>query len=334
MNVGTLSRYIVYQGQVLNLVYSSWKCKDQEYVQTLELPKNSDVLRLKFKVFAQAGDEIFLRFDYLEHPDDWFYVFNSADIRLRKMFQPRNTLYGENQYPAVGGLLIDNTAKMPLQIFPKFPLGVGMDHNQSFQLHLHRNPQYDDGLGLGGGLEDSHPVEHDFLITMNELDFTDIWRNYLLHKNSPIIFGVTTYPSFISLDLNKQQTWYSDWKTETEYSLTEEDPCVYLSSLVVRQGKKYAKVLNICDSPQVFHLDGYDVQQEVLINENAIPESRNKIMVDGEKISWELNENSGDNVLRAPNASQQGMIGSFHFKAYELIEQTSWYAYLFGYTKK
>ena len=274
-----------------------------------------------------------MRFEYLDHPEDWFYVFNSADIRLKKMFKPRNTLSGENQYPVVGGLFINNAAKMPLQIFPKFPLGAGMEHNHSFQLHLHRNPQFDDGLGLGEALQDSHPVEHDFLITMNELDFTSVWRNYLLHKNSPIVFGVTTDPRQISLDLSKQKTWYWHWKTETDYSLAEEDPCVYLSSLVVRQGKKYAKVLNICDTPQAFHLDGYNTGAEVLINENPIPQSRSQIKVDSNKIAWNLNKNSGDSVLRYPTANQQGMIGSFSFNAYELFQQSYWYTYLFGHRK-
>ena len=309
------------------------KYKDQEYVQTLEMPKNSDVLKLKFKVFAQTGDEIFLKFDYLDHPEDWFYVFNSADIRLKKIYQPKSTLRGENQYPVVGGLLINNAEKMPLQIFPKFPLGAGMEQNQSFQLHLHRNPQYDDGLGLGGGLQDTHSVEHDFLITMNELEFTGILRNYLLHKNSPIVFGVTAEPHQISLDLSKQQTWYSNWKTETDYSLAEDNPCIYLSSLVVRQGKKYAKVLNICETPQAFHLDGYTTGQEVLINENPIPQTRSHIIVDGNKISWDLNKNSGDSVVRFPIIDQQGMISSFSFNAYEIHKKSYWYTYLFGYSK-
>ena len=320
----------MYEGDIVTVVYSSWKHKEQRYVQTLELPNHSDVIRLKFKLFAASGDEIFLRFDYSNHPEDWFYVFNSADIRVKKLFQPRNSLDGENQYPAVGGLFINNHENLPLQIFPKFPLGVGMANNQTFQLHLHRNPQNDDELGLGSGLLDPHPVEHDFLITMDELDPTNIWRNYLLHKNSPIVFGVTSDPKKISLDLSKQKTWHEYWQTETDYSLGEENACVYLSSLVVRQGKKYAKVLNICDTPEGFRLDRHGIVKEVLINENEIPKNRNEIKEDGKSISWDLNKNSGDSVVKYPRAEKEGMISPFHFKAYEIHQQSYWYEYIFG----
>ena len=271
--------------------------RDEKYVQTLEMPNFSEVMRLKFKLFAQTGDEIFLRFYYLDHPEDWFYVFNSADIRLKKMFKPRDTLCGENEYPAVGGLLVDNKDQQPLQIFTKFPLGVGMVDDASFQLHLHRNTPNDDGLGLDNSLSDPYSVEHDLLITMNDLDFTSLWKSYLLHKHSPIVFGVTKDPRVISSDLGMQETWQEEWTTETDYSLSKENPCIYLSTLVVRQGKKYAKVLNICDTPQVFTLDGYDIGQEVLINENSIPENRNEITVDGIEISWDLNKNSGESVV-------------------------------------
>ena len=327
MPVGTLHDYSVFKGPVLSLVYTAWTYKSQYYVQTLELPNNSEVMKLKFKLFAQSGDEIFLRFHYLEHPEDWFYVFNSADIRLKKMFKPRTTLYGENQYPAVGGILIGDKDKHPLQIFPKFPLGVGMVDDQTFQLHLHRNTPNSDKLGIEGPLSDPYPVEHDFLITIGDLDFTRLWKNYLLHKHSPIVFGVTSFPSDISLDLGLQKTWKTQWNTETEYSLSREDICVYLSSVVVRLGKKYARVLNVCDTPQVLHLDGYVVGKEVLINENQIPESRNEVPVDGSELFWYLNENSGESVIKYSTGDEEGMICPYCFKAYELRQEVSWRDY-------
>ena len=334
MPVGVLDSYVAYAGDIVSLVYSSWTYRENEYVQVLELPSGSDVMRLRFKLFAKSGDEIFLRFHYLEHPEDWFYVFTSADLRVKKMFKPRDGLDGENEYPAVGGLLINNKEQLPLQILPKFPLGVGMVEDLAFQLQLHRNPQNDDGLGLGGALEDPYPVEHDFLISMNDLDFTSLWRNHILHKHGPIVFGVMGDPSRISLDLSLQKTWFEEWQTETEYSLGEGDPCVYLSSIGVRQGKKYAKVLNICDTAQTFHLDGYEVGEEVLINENPIPQNRNQITVDGKEISWDMNENSGESVVRYPIDFQEGKISPFSFTAYEVSQRTSWYTYFFGNKKR
>lgn len=84
--------FSVSEGDLVTVINSVWRYKSQQFTQTLILPKNSKEIELKFEVFAEAGDEIFLRFSRQQNEDDWLYTFNSADIRLRKPF-PESRVY-------------------------------------------------------------------------------------------------------------------------------------------------------------------------------------------------------------------------------------------------
>lgn len=299
------------------MVFSLWKHSNQEFLQTVIVPRQSMVFRLKFNLFAEIGEEVFLRFAHGNTADDWFYTFNSADVRARRLFTKRPDTSGENYYPIVGGLFIRYHNQKFLQFFPKFPLGAGMINSDAFELHLHRNPSKDDDLGLGDGLRDNQPVEHEFLVKLSEFNATDMWRSYLLHKNSPIIFVVEDTEGKISLDADKALLWTEEWKRGTEYSLVDEDPCVYLSGLSVKEGRRYARVLNICESPQDLKVHGLKVIEEYFLNEQPWSKARNSIHVEGE-LTFKMNSNCGERVMKFKVAKGEGMIPPFCLKEYEI----------------
>lgn len=309
--------FLVYEGDVVTVVTSVWRHSNQEFLQSVVVPKHSSAFRIKFSLLAEAGEEIFLRFAHRNTMEDWFYTFNSADVRARRLFTKRPDTSGENNYPIVGGLFIRYDNQSFLQFFPKFPLGAGIVDTTGFELHLHRNPSRDDDLGLGSGLQDNLRVEHEFLVKVSDFNATEMWRNYLLHKNALIVFAVEDSSGKITLDAKRAHYWNEEWKRHTEYSLVDEDPCVYLSSITVGGGKRYARVLNICESPQDFEMHGVKVKDEYLLNEKPLRENRNQVMVEGE-LEFKMSCNSGKSVLEFQAAEGEGAIAPFGFKAYEI----------------
>ena len=242
---------------------------------------NGSTFELKFQLHAGLDEEIFLKFERPPQETDWFYTFNSADIRLRKPFPYDQFVAGENYYPIVGGLFIKNSEEF-LEFFPKFPLGAVMPSDNAFELHLHRNPRNDDYLGLGTGLNDAEAANHEFLVRIGDFNTTAIWKDYLTHKNSLIIFAVRNNDQDISLELRNNFDKFKDWNSTTEYSLTDENNCVYLSSLGVSNDKMHAKVLNICQNPKKFSLNSTAIIEQVLINEKSLLRITQDIEIEGE----------------------------------------------------
>ena len=323
MPVGELTEYSVYEGEIAVIVSSKWQYNSQEYRQTIVLPRDSETIQVRFEVFAEKGDEIFLRFKHPEAEEDWFYTFNSADIRLRRPFPKKRSVVGEDYYPVVGGLFIKNGQEF-LQFFPKFPLGVGMTGVNDFELHLHRNPPYDDVLGLGTPLSDSYPVDHEFVIRIGDLNRTAMWKDYLSHKNSHILFAVGEEEEDIEVNQNRNIERGGSWGSNTEYSLTDGNPCVYLSSLGVNNGTMFAKVLNVCENPEEFTLNSTYIMDEVLVTENPVNNKLIEIQQNG-KLAFEVGSNSGEGVLQYPNGFEKGKVSPFSFNAYEIHHVCGFY---------
>ena len=320
----------------MTIVRSKWTHSLLTYCQTLALPNHSNTFRLRFDVLADIGDEVLLEFLSPISESKWFYTFNSADIRLRSPFPEkkfyinsdinpivrkgvpkRSNSVDYNYHPIVGGLFIKQSERF-LEIFPKFPLGAGMKEvNKRFQLHLHRNPQNSDQLGLNAALNDTMYAQHDFLIKIGDLNSTDMWRNYLEHKNSYIIFAVEENEEDISTKLEQNADRFENWNSTTNYSMSQENRCVYLSSLGVDQDKMYASMLNICDKSKEFILDSTLVREEVLINENSVTNQTNQIQ-HGDEIIFEINSNSGKNVIMYPVDNAEGGIRPFNLTVYEV----------------
>ena len=244
---------------------------------------------------------------------DWFYTFNSADIRLRKPFPKVKDVVGENYYPVVGGVFIKHL-KESLQIFPSFPLGVGMVEDKDFELHLHRNHYFDDRLGLDSAMDDENPAQHEFLMMIGDINEKEIWKNYLSYKNPPVLFAVAGNEEDLSLDLERNPYRYDKWISNTEYSLSDENTCIYLSSLGINGESMYARVLNICPSPQEFFMNSTIIKDKLTINENPITVDSINIQTSN-KIIFETNSNSGESVVRYPIEYFDNMISPYNFDA-------------------
>lgn len=286
------------------------------------------MFKLKFETFADSSNDIFLRFARISYNENWFYTFNSADIRVRKPFKKRKDVSRENYYPIVGGVFIRASNDNLLQFFPRFPLGAGMLDDGGFELHLHRNPSSENQIGFNSGLHDTRSVEHEFLIKLADLNATNIWKSYLLYKNSPIIFAITNYQGSISLELEleKAYNWNTIWNYQTEYQLIDEFSCIYLSSITVNNNQSYATVLNICEAAQTLKLHGLKVLDERLLNHQPLEMSKKAFEV-GKNLKFNLNSNSGEHVVKFPKASASGDIPAFYLKTYEIDYQCKLYHY-------
>ena len=281
------------------------------------MPKGSEIFELRFDVLAEIGEEVMLEFSHIPQESEWLYTFNSADIRSRKAFPDKRGAKGENYFPVVGGAFIEYGQDF-LQIFPRFPLGIGMAMDDKFELHLHRNPQNDDQLGLNVPINDKTPVQHQFLIRIGDIyNSSCVWRDYLSHKNPPIVFAAIKNEEELSLDLENNPDRFGDWAANTEYSLSDQNVCVYLSSLGIDGEKMYAKVINICESAKNFSLNSSSIREQVFINEKIMVSEDLEIIIENE-ISFEINSNSNKSAIRDTEEHEGGFITPFSFIGYQI----------------
>ena len=160
-------------------------------------------------------------------------------------------------------------------------------------------------------------MNHEFVIRIGDLNSSVIWREYLSHKNSHILFAVGEEEEEISRNLDGGIDRFESWRTNTEYSLTDANPCVYLSSLGVNNNTMYAKVLNICEDPQEFTLNFTHIMGEVLITESPMRNESIEFRKHGE-LFFEVCSNSGKSVVQYPKAFTKGKVSPFSFNAYEI----------------
>ena len=271
---------------------------------------------MKFRLFAELGLEIFLRFATPTHSlsDNWFYTFNSADVMSRHPYPDEDYLIGNNYFPINGGLLI-NSLDTYLHIFPDFPIGAGMPDRDSFELHLHRNPYADDDLGIGEYYGEYSPAEHSFLFGFTDLKPKKIWKEYLQYKTSPLVFFKGLGNSLVS-ELENSEKNSDKWEYQTEYSLVNEDKCAYLSSIVVREDDMICRIMNICDQTITPEFDAFTILEEL----NALGgelENRRTVTAQGE-LEFTMNENSGRNMIQYPKCDQTGLIKPFSFNTYRI----------------
>lgn len=283
----------MYSGPLLTHITSKFSHKSKEFIQKVVLLNNADHFTLNFFLVSQTGEEIFLKFFNTNNKKDWFYTFNTADVINRHQFEKRSNCYGENGFPVVGALLIDYKSTF-LQVFPKFPTGAHMPKTDYFEIHLHRNPAYDDVLGLGSPLLDNVPVDHEFLFTFGELNSTRLWQTYLANKNSPHIFSVDSEEN-LSLELDKAG-YVKNWGFDTHYSVGTEDPCNYLSRVFYRNSQMVFSILNTCEYSSQFKFNGATLGSEV--QADGFPfTKRGKVLKEGQ-LTFEINKNTPETLWK------------------------------------
>lgn len=286
-------------------------------MQKVIIPEGSDYFIMKFKLKAELGDEVFMRMYNPTSENRWFYSFNTADVVSRRKSKATSSLYGENEFPIVGALLIKSD-EMFLHIYPRFPLGAGMVGSNFFELHLHRNPERDDVLGLGLPLNDTTEVEHEFLFTIDTLNFTNLWKNYLTHKNRPQIFAVNSSDQ-LTLSISKAKLHTNPYSYKTEYSIGSEDECTYLSRLHFAKETMVADLLNICDKADSFELKNSQIIKPVLTNGNQI-RVRNEYSID-ETIKYIENEQMLEKWPSGDKTTHD--LKPFEFQSFEILHNLS-----------
>lgn len=305
----------MYSGPFVDVAESIFKHNNELYVQRIILPRHSSTFTLKFKSYAELGLEIFLNFETKTHSqsDNWFYTFNSADIMSRHPFLDKPYLIGDNYFPITGGLLIESGNTF-LHMYPDYPLGAGMPDHSSFQLHMHRNPYADDNLGIGVYYGEYSPAEHSLLFGFTELNPGKIWDEYLRNKASPLVF-FKSYGETVTEFIEEAEI-VGNWGFNTEYSLMNEDKCVYLSDVNVKGQAMLARVLNICEETMDFELNGLEIVEEV----NALGgklEKRQRAKESGE-LEFNMNLNSGKDFVEYPQSLKEGLVKPFHFNTYKV----------------
>jgi hypothetical protein len=269
--------------------------------------------------FSEIGDEIFLKIFNSNSKKDWLYTFNSADVIKRYQFEKRVNCYGENGFPVVGALLIDYKSTY-MNIFPKFPFGAHLAENDYFLIHLHRNPPFDDVLGLGSPLLDKVPVEHEFLVTFGKTGSSELWKNYLGYKNSPNVFAYAQ-DQRLDNDLENAVQLNENWELDDQLKVGNEDDCVYLSRIFLRNDKTFASVLNVCDQDREFRINDAWVVQEVQADGYPWTERQMNVKTSG-SITFKINKNTPETLWKYYLEKTKNL-SPYHLRTFELVFNNS-----------
>ena len=285
-------------------------------MQRLILEPTASTLTLKFKSFAELGLEIFLNFKTITHSqaEDWFYTFNTADIMSRHPYPEDPSLVGNNYFPINGGLLIKSNNTF-LHIYPDYPLGAGMPDSDSFQLHMHRNPWANEGLGLEDYYGEYHSAEHSLVIGFTELSPHKVWEEYIKSKEAPLVFFKGYGKTFIE-DLEHAGKENSRWEYKCEYELVKENKCVYLSSVVVREEDMICRVINICDETITPDFGSFELFDE--LNTLGAENTPRQYAKGNGVLEFPVNMNSDRNFVQYPKSDKAGLIKPFHLNTYRI----------------
>lgn len=263
---------------------------------------------------SEIGDEIFLKVFNSNSKKDWLYTFNSADIIKRYQFEKRSNCYGENGFPVVSGMFIDYKSTF-MQVYPKFPFGVHLAENDYFLIHLHRNPPYDDVLGLGSPLLDKVPVEHEFLVNFANKEIVKIWKEHLNFKHSPLVL---TYDSSDRLvkDLDSAKGFDGLWNKRVKFSLAKQDECLYLSRVFFNRKDLVASVMNVCEKDLEFSFGEWKEVKEVQADGYEWSGVRNEVKVEGE-LKFMINKNTPETLWKYYGTRTKN-ISPFHLNTYKV----------------
>eukprot|EP00358_Blepharisma_japonicum_P001038 CAMPEP_0202945446 /NCGR_PEP_ID=MMETSP1395-20130829/6473_1 /ASSEMBLY_ACC=CAM_ASM_000871 /TAXON_ID=5961 /ORGANISM="Blepharisma japonicum, Strain Stock R1072" /LENGTH=407 /DNA_ID=CAMNT_0049645487 /DNA_START=598 /DNA_END=1817 /DNA_ORIENTATION=- len=157
-----------------------------------------------------------------------------------------------------------------LKVFPKFSVGVAMVDNASFELLLHRKLQQDDGFGLGMGVSDDTFVNYHFEIELGDLTHKSYMKSYLEAKTDIYPFTLTNKNEIAITDDSWSEGAVFDfnWNKQRIYSLGFNSSEYYLSSVGMKNGKLFMRVLNLKDSSQNLHVSGWKFSNKSLFNGN------------------------------------------------------------------
>lgn len=286
------------------------------YTQEIIIPNQGKFFWLSFNLSSISGDEVFMR---LIPPTEDIYTFNTADLIKRFKYENRDDCYGENSVPIVGGFM-QNFSSNFMHIYPNFPVGLSMDPF-SISLHLHRNPQYDDVLGLGEPLNDPLPAFHNFYITFDDLNQSKILKNYLNHRNQVLSLSSHQENSKFQVNLDLAQVKTTQNYAKLPKKFLNSNDCLYLSRVFTLSSNLHVSVMNTCEYPVQFSFDRLIIIQETLLNGQNL--STNDLNLNqGEQIQFSINNNIPENIIKLKsNEALNDFISPFELKTFQVLDK-------------
>ncbi|CAG9313475.1 MAN2A2_1 [Blepharisma stoltei] len=269
-----LEKIVVSKGEVLETIEIIWKRSQKalnidHYYQKIILYGEPRFI-WKYGLYATNNDEILVRFSSNDiNGDKWFLTSNSGDLRERKYYQESSSRKGYNMYPIPGGFAV-KMKQSYLKFFPKFSVGVAMVDNSSFELLLHRKLQQDDGFGLGMGVSDDTFVHYHFEVDLGDLTHKSYMKSYLEAKTDVYSFTLANHNDITITDdiWSEGAILNFNWNKQRIYSLGFNSSDFYLSSVGMKNGKLFMRVLNLKDSHQSLHASGWKFSNKSLFNGN------------------------------------------------------------------
>jgi hypothetical protein len=263
----------VYKGPIFSAAYVRWERNTTQkgqkyYTQLILLPSKTKGFFWNIDLYVGTNEEIASRFELNENlPEDWFYTYNSVDLRKRSYVKEDSSArIATNQYPILGGLLINSSLEM--MIVPKFPVGAGMLSKNSFEFILHRNSAQDDSCGLVEVLKDETTTHHSFFISLGAVDNYKLTRAYHEHRYSTLMFTVSSINP-ITLSLSPWldgvlQTGTFRYKTLSTLGINHEG--VFIETILKKSKGKNIYIKNLAKSEQAISLPGFKLRQKLLLN--------------------------------------------------------------------
>lgn len=263
----------VYKGPLFSAAYVRWERKitqrgQKYYTQLILLPSKTKGFYWNIDLYVGTNEEIASRFELNENlPEDWFYTYNTVDVRKRSYVKEDSSArIATNQYPILGGLLINSSLEM--MIVPKFPVGAGMLSKNSFEFILHRNSAQDDSCGLVEVLKDETTAHYSFFISLGAVDNYKLTRSYHEHRYSTLMFTVSSInPITLSLSSWENgllQSGNFNYKTISTLGIHHEG--VFIETILKKSKGKTIYIKNLAKSEQMISLPGFRLGKKLLLN--------------------------------------------------------------------
>ena len=302
----------IYSGVVLQLAKSGYRHNNSFYEQVILMPSKSKTFYLKVKLNPPRNANFFIRFQKPYNEDSWFYLFNTLNVMKKTYFTLDPTRLADNYYPVSGSLWINLIEKF-FFIVPSFPIGAGIVNNQNFELNLHRNLVSDDELGLSQDDSDTLEVEHEFRMGFGEFGYEKVWKDYLDHRNQPIVLYKGLSSRFV-VESSHNAAKQFDWNGMQEIKVLEGDESLHYAGFAKRGESYFANVINLCSYPvELPFKNSKQVQPGWLDNDNNKKKWKN-----GFEIEMKLHENSGNNVVAYNSSAEKGKISPFELVGLEI----------------
>ena len=304
-----LEEYFSWDGEIVSGAYSRFKYENNSIIQTVIMPKGKDFFYYKVFLFADIGSEYFLRFDKVSRNNDWFTVFNSASFVSKSFNKEPQDTRGSNYYPINSALAVDLNGKS-LIFYPGFSVGAGMPFRDQFEIHLHRHPDNVDDLGITHYVGDQLPADHNWMVSIQKFNYSNIWREYLSNKHPISKFYLKSLTSLTD-SFKHSSTFNNQINLESSLQLLPNDECNYISRVFFRKDCIF-DVINICEyptNPGIFGDSKLEKTGLLANNEPKALRSRGSINFFRENLT-------ALNVFRYPKVKVEGLISPFELKTF------------------